>query len=103
MTIKHLLPNIFLTPSNGSSSLDNVAANYFIHLNSGVYATATLPDVAVMSGQSLTFVSTNSSYESNFSIEGPIHLSDTSYNLTTPCSVTLLSDGTRWWITSEFS
>jgi len=103
MSIKHLQPNIYFTPSNGNIDLDAVAANYFIHLNNGTHGTATLPDVAVMSGQSLTFVNTASSFESSFSIQGPIWISDSSYNLTQPASVTLLSDGTRWWITSAFT
>lgn len=103
MSIKHLIPNIYLSVSNGNVDLDPIAANYFIHLSNGIHGTATLPDAGVMSGQSLTFVNTASSFESTFSILGPIWISDNSYNLGVPSSVTLLSDGNRWWITSAFS
>lgn len=103
MSIKHLQPNIYLTPTSGTTTLECVAANYFITMTSGVYATVNLPDVNLMSGQSLTFVVTSSSYESGFSIEGPIWLSDTSFSLNSPSSVTFLSNGSRWWITSYFA
>ena len=103
MSVRHLIPSIHITASNGNIDLDPIAANYFIHLNVGTYGTVTLPDVALMNGQSLTFVMTNSNFEASFSIQGPIWISDTSYDLTQPASVTFLSDGIRWWITSAFT
>ena len=103
MSVKHFQPSIHLTPSSGNIDLDPIAANYFIHLNVGVFGTVTLPDVAIMNGQSLTFVMTNSNFEASFSIQGPIWISDSTYNLTQPASVTFLSDGNRWWITSAFT
>lgn len=103
MTSKHETISIYLSPSSGSTDLAPIAANYFIHLNNGAYATMNLPDVGVMAGQSLTFITTNSSYESSLSLSGPIWLSDSSFDLTSPVSVTLLSDGNRWWVTNYFT
>lgn len=102
MSIKHLVPNIYLHPSNGTSTLDPVAANYFVTLSMGSYATVNLPDVGVMSGQSLTFVLTSPLYEASFTIAGPIWISDSTFGLNAPSSVTFLSDGNRWWITNYF-
>ena len=99
MSIKHGKPNIQLTTA---TTLGDVSANYFVTLSYSWY-TVTLPDVEVMCGESLTFVVTNSNYEGRCTLSGPIDVSDSSYALTAPGSVTLLSDGNRWWITSVFN
>lgn len=100
---KHTKQNIYLTIANNGQTLGVVSANYFVHIDNGNNFSVTLPDVSAMVGESLTFVTTNSSYESNFAISGPIDISDSSYSLTIPSSVTFLSDGTRWWVTNSNS
>ena len=91
-----------ITNANSGDTLDAVEANYFVSVNSGYSYAVTLPDVGTMIGKSITFVSTNTFYEAWFTIYGPIYVSDTQFTLNAYASVTFLSDGTRWWITSYY-
>jgi hypothetical protein len=85
-----------------NQTLPAVEANYFVDVQSGYSYAVTLPNVEVMAGKSITFVSTNTFYEAWFSIYGPIYVNDTYFTLNAYASVTFLSDGTRWWITSYY-
>lgn len=64
--------------------------------------TFTLPDVSAMQGKSMTFIHTANSYESYYELDGPF-IDASSYALTMyKQAVTLTSDGTNWWVKSEY-
>ena len=68
------------------------------------YMTVTLPDASLMINKELTFINIDPAmYEASFIIEGPFMNDETSYNLNTfGHSVTLLCDGTIWWVKSQY-
>lgn len=64
------------------------------------YISINLPSVASMQGRTMTFINTSGTYESTFLINGPFNGAPY-YNLNlSGMTVTIVSDGTTWWITS---
>ena len=85
------------------TSSQNIQTTDYIIFCNQPYGTvvATLPDVSAMQGRQLIFVNISGSYEGSFELSGPFY-GASSYNLNTVnSSVTILSDGTTWWIISS--
>ena len=102
-SIKHEKPNITLTEANNGQNVPSVNANFFCNIAESNSISMNLPDPAVMSGHSITFTYVTNNGESQITLNGTIGLSDTTFTMNNPQSVTFLSDGATWWITAAFS
>ena len=102
-SVKHAKPNITLTEANNGQNVPCVDANFFCNISENSYVDVNLPDPSVMSGHSITFTYVTFNSESGITLNGTIGLSDTTFSMNYPQSVTFLSDGSTWWITAAFS
>lgn len=102
-SVKHEKSNIALTEANDGQNVPCVNANFFCNIAESTNINMNLPDPAIMSGHSITFTYVTNNGESQITLNGVIGLSDSSFSMNNPSSVTFLSDGTTWWITANFS
>lgn len=93
----------FVNSSMYGATLSTTASVFFC--DSGYsYTSVNLPDVSEMQGRELKFISVDNNYEGSFNINGPFYDSSTSYNLNGyGHTVTLISDGTYWWILNQYT
>lgn len=90
-----------LSPTDDGSTLTTTYSNYFCSVPEYNSYSVTLPDAASMAGRTLTFVVVDPVYEAGVNVFGPISFSGTNFFLLGGHTVTLLCDGTRYWVTSQ--
>ncbi len=93
--------SLILTHDNDEETLTTDIDIYYIDIVDYNSFSVTLPDASTMINRSLIFCTRETIYETWFTINGPIR-DGSSFNLMGPSSVTLLCDGTTWWVTSKY-
>lgn len=92
----------FINYTFNGATLSSTASVFFCN-SSYHYTTVNLPNVTEMTGKELKFISVDNDYEGLFNINGPFYDESTYYNLNGfGHTLTIISDGSVWWILNQF-